>query len=128
MIYVDSSVALAHLAVEPRSPPESLWAESLVSSKLLEYEVWNRIHVYRLTDTLGENAGNLLALVDMVEMTRLVLARASAPFPIAVRTLDGLHLATAVFLNAVSDPVLLASYDARMLNAARALGIELAVL
>ena len=62
----------------------------MVSSRLLEYEVWNRIHAYRLTDTLGENARNLLALVNMVEMTRLVLARALAPFPIPARTLDGL--------------------------------------
>lgn len=40
MIYLDSSVALAHLLVEDRVPPAALWAEPLVSSRLLEYELW----------------------------------------------------------------------------------------
>jgi hypothetical protein len=39
VIYIDSSVALARLLLEPRSPPERLWHERLVSSQLLEYEV-----------------------------------------------------------------------------------------
>ena len=48
MIYLDSSVALAHLLVEDRVPPSALWAEPLVSSRLLECEVWTRIHARRL--------------------------------------------------------------------------------
>jgi hypothetical protein len=46
--YLDSSVALAHLLVEDRVPPAALWAEPLVSSRLLEYELWTRIHARRL--------------------------------------------------------------------------------
>jgi len=42
MIYVDSSVLLADLLVEPRPPPQELWDEDLASSRLLAYEVWNR--------------------------------------------------------------------------------------
>ena len=38
MIYVDTSVALAHLFAEDRRPPASFWTETLVSSRLLEYE------------------------------------------------------------------------------------------
>ena len=64
----------------------------------------------------------------MTEMSASALRRALQPFPIPVRTLDALHLATAVFLNSESDPVQLASFDARMLTAARALGIEAAAL
>ena len=44
MIYVDTSVALAHLLAEDRRPPEALWTEELVTSRLLEYELWNRLH------------------------------------------------------------------------------------
>lgn len=40
MIYLDTSVALAHLLAEDRRPPEALWDETLVSSRLLEYELW----------------------------------------------------------------------------------------
>lgn len=38
MIYVDSSVVLADLFAELRSPPEALWDEDLASSQLLAYE------------------------------------------------------------------------------------------
>ena len=38
MIYLVSSVALAHLLAEDRQPPASLWEETLISSRLLEYE------------------------------------------------------------------------------------------
>jgi hypothetical protein len=36
MIYLDSSVALAHLLAEDRFPPDKLWEEQLVSSRILE--------------------------------------------------------------------------------------------
>ncbi len=55
MIYVDSSVALAHLLAEDRSPPESFWQGELISSRLLEYEVWTRIHAGKLLPTHGEH-------------------------------------------------------------------------
>ncbi len=48
MIYLDTSVALAHVLVEDRTPPASLWQEPLVSSRLIEYELWTRIHAKRL--------------------------------------------------------------------------------
>ena len=126
MIYVDSSIALAQLLSETRSPPDRVWRQHLVSSRLLEYEVWNRIHAYRLTDTLDENARDLLALVDMVE--RLVLARALEPFPIPVRTLDGLHLATVEYLYRQDSSLELGSYDEELKAAATALGIPIVEL
>lgn len=128
MIYVDSSIALARLLSELRTPPERVWREPLVSSRLLEYEVWNRIHAYRLTDSLGDKARNLLTLVDMVELTRPVLERALAPFPTPVRTLDGLHLATAEYLYRQDSSLELGSYDEDLNAAASALSIPLAAL
>ena len=60
-----------------------------------------------------------------MELTPLVLARALEPFPIPVRTLDALHLATMAFLREQGQRIELASYDARLLTAARALGIPI---
>jgi hypothetical protein len=40
MIYVDTSVILADLLAEDVHPPPGFWQESLVSSRVLEYEVW----------------------------------------------------------------------------------------
>jgi hypothetical protein len=39
VIYLDTSVVLAQLLAEDRRPPASLWSESLVASRLVEYEV-----------------------------------------------------------------------------------------
>ena len=58
-------------------------------------------------------------------MNPVVLARARQPFPLPVRTLDALHLATAAFLRERGHEVQLASYDTRMVQAADAMGMSL---
>ena len=68
MIYLDSSVALAHLLAEDRFPPDELWDQPLVSSRLLECEVWNRINAYQLQNSHGEAVRNLIGRVAMIEM------------------------------------------------------------
>jgi predicted nucleic acid-binding protein len=128
VIYIDSSVALARLLFEPRSPPQQFWREQLVSSRLLEYEVWNRVHAYGLTGSHANEAAVLLMGIDMMEMHRPVLARALQPLPVPLRTLDALHLATMDFLSNRGEPVEFASYDNRLLAAAQALGIPFAAL
>lgn len=124
MIYLDSSVALAHLLVEDRVPPAALWAEPLVSSRLLEYEVWTRIHARGLGLSHGDMVRTLLGRVALLELAAPVLARALESFPVPVRTLDALHLASMDFLRGHGQVVRLASYDDRLLSVARRLGIE----
>jgi predicted nucleic acid-binding protein len=125
VIYVDSSIALAHLLVEDRRPSSALWTEPLIASRLLEYEVWCRLHAHALATSHGADARELLARISMVELSPLVLARALEPFPIPLRTLDALHLASIEFLRGCRLQPRLASYDERMLRAARAMGIDL---
>ena len=125
MIYLDSSVALAHLLAEDRSPPESIWRETLVSSRLLEYEVWNRIHARQLGHSHSVAARALIGHVALIEMAPQVLARVLEPFPIPVRTLDALHLASIEFLRTRGQTVELASFDERLNAGARALQIPL---
>ena len=125
MIYLDTSVALAHLLAEDRKPPESLWAESLTSSRLLEYEIWTRIHARRLGRTHGDHVRALIGRTSLVELAPPVLARALEPFPKPVRTLDALHLASIEFLRAHGQVVRLASYDGRLVAGARALKIPI---
>ena len=98
MIYLDTSVALAHLLAEDRSPPEWLWQEPLISSRLLEYEVWTRIHARKLSESHADEVRALLSRVAFVELSPPVLGRALEPFPRPVRTLDALHLAAMDFL------------------------------
>ena len=126
MIYLDTSVALAHLLAEERRPSGRLWDESLVSSRLLEYELWTRLHALRLGDAHGEEAKALLARVNFVELVPPVLARALEPWPLPVRTLDALHLASMAWVIAQRQSVALASYDEQQIAAARALGFQIA--
>lgn len=129
MIYLDSSVALAHLLVEDRAPPETIWQAPLISSRLLEYEVWNRVHARGLGRSHGQEARALIARLALIELDPLVLARAVEPFPVPVpvpvRTLDALHLASIEFLRSRRQAVELFSYDERLLTAGRALRIPL---
>ena len=125
MIYVDTSVILAHLLAEDRLPPETLWSEPLVASRLLHYETWTRIHARGLAQSHGEAVRASLARIAVVEMQPFVLQRALEPFPSPVRTLDALHLASIEFLRRHRQEVRLASYDDRMTTAARALTIPL---
>ena len=128
MIYLDTSVALAQLLAEDRRPPAALWSESLVSSRLLEYELWSRIHARKLAKSHGEAVRDLLARLAFVELERTVLTRALEPFPAPVGTLDALHLASAEFLRRQEQDVAVASYDLQMVRAAKAMGLEVYAL
>ena len=122
MIYLDTSVALAHLLAEDRRPPAAIWRETLVASRLLVYELWNRLGARGLGRTHGEAARVLIGRLALLELTPPVLARALDPFPAPVRTLDALHLASADFLRTQGQSVRFATYDLRL--AATALSLD----
>ena len=128
MIYLDTSVALAHLLAEDKQPPDSLWRQPLVASRLVEYELWTRLNARRLGESHGESARRLVERLAILEMVPNVLTRALEPFPALVRTLDALHLASIEFLRERGQAIELASYDDRLIDAARELGIPIATL
>jgi hypothetical protein len=123
--YIDSSVLPADFFAEHRLPPETFWDEDLASGQLLVYEVWTRINAPRgLTSSHGDSGTRA---VSSDEPNRIELGSVGA-VPVAVRTLGALHLATIDFTPETGEPVQLASYDNRLIAAARALGIALAAL
>lgn len=128
MIYVDTSVVLAHLLAEDRRPPATFWQQTLVSSRLLEYETWTRLHARSLAASRSDAAHETLARISLLELAPPVLQRALDPLPIPVRTLDALHLASCDFLRRRGHDVELASYDQRMLRGAVAMDVRVADL
>ena len=97
--------------------------EPLIASRLLEYEMWTRLNAR------NEIARQLLAPaspVSLVELASPVLLRALQPFPLPVRTLDALHLATLDFLRERGLKVRLANYDDKLNEVAHALGFVIA--
>ncbi len=125
MIYVDTSVLLAALLAEDRHPDDEFWTGTLVSSRLLEYQTWVRLHARRLAKSHGEDARTLIGRVALLELISPVVSRVLEPFPVPVRTLDALHLASAEFLQRRDAAIRLATYDPRLSSAAEAIGITL---
>jgi predicted nucleic acid-binding protein len=129
LIYLDTSVALSFVLSEPRTPAAPFWENTLTASRLLEYEVWNRLNANSVKDEQRlERALSLIRHLLIVEMTPTTLVRALKPFPLPVRTLDSLHLATIEYLRADGRSIELASYDNRLIAGAKALGIPISRL
>jgi len=126
VIYFDTSVALAELLAEDRHPSAAFWDQELISSRVLEYEIWNSIHRRQLRDSHGESARQLIESPAIAELSREILRRAVEPFPLPVRTLDALHLSALLFLRDQGVEISLAAYDRRMIDAAERLGLPLA--
>jgi predicted nucleic acid-binding protein len=124
VIYIETSVALAHIFLEPVSPPAEFWSEDLVSSQMLVYEIYTRMHARQLASSRGEIARALVDQITLIDLSHAVLQRALEPFAVPLRTLDALHLATMDYLRRRGETVELASYDKRMVAGARALGIR----
>ena len=125
-VYLDTPVVLAQLFAEDRAPADGFWSQAFAASRLLEFEVFNRVHARGAAATHGADARRLVDRVHLVEMTPRTLGRALLPFAQPVRTLDALHLATMDFLRAQGLTLALATYDQRLAAAAAGLGFALA--
>jgi hypothetical protein len=67
------------------------------------------------------------ASIGRIPLSRLLLARAALPMAVAVKTLDAIHLASALRLAEVRRrPVLFVTHDAKQALAARTLGLSCA--
>lgn len=64
---------------------------------------------------------HLLAGIEFIEISKVIAARAGSIPPAAVRTLDAIHLATALSLQPGLEAFV--TYDDRLAEAARALGL-----
>ncbi|MCO5314779.1 MAG: PIN domain-containing protein [Solirubrobacterales bacterium] len=121
IVYLDSSVALRTILDVPERERLLSWMDTpetaYVSSRLLRTEV---IRVLRRDGRPLTDGGPLLDRVGMLEITRETHAVAES-IERHVKTLDALHLATAVLIGA---PVTLASHDTTMKTVAGHLGLS----
>ncbi len=101
--YLDSSVVLGYL-LEGRDDLRRLTGErNVASSRLLWTEVSRAIHRALQTQRLTPNEATavrrafqtLIAGVSQIGLADAVLQRADGPYPIVIRTLDAIHLASA---------------------------------
>lgn len=121
LAYVDSSALVKLTAGEPEADAlrEALAGREVVASDL----AW--VEVMRATRRAGadeESAHAVLAEVRPVALTEAVVARAAALDPPALRTLDAIHLASALILG--EDIAAIVTYDRRLADAAAGAGLR----
>lgn len=126
LVYVDTSVVLAQLLSEDVRPPSGFWNLTLVSSRLIQYETWTRLHAMNLDKSHGQATQTILGRISMLELTPIVLSRALEPFPVVLRTLDALHVASLCYLQSHKIRVVLAAYDDKLMQVAGAMKLALA--
>lgn len=71
-----------------------------------------------------ERLDEVLRGIDLFELSAPVKLRAMEPFPVSIRTLDALHVATALLLQERDEGLALFSHDREMNLCARALGMK----
>jgi uncharacterized protein len=120
LVYLDSS-ALVKLVV--REPESAALIEFLrerpdrVSSTLVLAEVPRALRQAKFGAAARRRAREVLARVALVDIDRRALTAAAAIDPPTVRTLDAIHLATALALR--EDLAGLVTYDRRLTVAAQ---------
>lgn len=124
VLFLDSSAVTRLVVAEPESAAlvERLTGQVLVGSALLVPEVSRAVRrsVGHLHDEL---LGQVLGLIDLVAVDRAVLAAAADLAPPGLRTLDAVHLASALVLRERVEALI--GYDDRLLQAARAAGLAI---
>ena len=120
--YADSSALVKLVVAEPESPAlvEALSAyEFLVSSELAVVEV-TRAAVRAAGEGGATRAAVVLDTVHLLRLDRRVLDRSARLGPVQVRSLDAIHVASALELGSGFEFV---GYDDRLLAAATAAGL-----
>jgi len=131
--YLDSSVVLRVVLGQRGSLREWKAVETGVASALVEVECLRTLDRLRLLEGIPESeiarrreaVYRIVEALTVIEPTRPVLARAAQPLPVALSTLDAIHLATALLWRERSDAdLVMATHDAALGLAARAVGFR----
>jgi predicted nucleic acid-binding protein len=131
--YLDSSVLLRLVLGQRNALKEWRTIEQGVASALVEVECLRTLDRLRLAEGLGDDqialrreaVYRMLDAMEVVEITRPVLARAAQPLPTALGTLDAIHLATALLWQERSNAnLVVATHDQALAIAARASGLK----
>jgi predicted nucleic acid-binding protein len=128
-VYLDTSAAAKLFIAERETPDMRQWLAGLPEPPLLVSSALLGVELVRLLSLVNPRAVGaaesfLASDIDIVEITPPVLGDATRVPPPRLRTLDAIHLATALDLGHSLDVVL--TYDKLLVDAARAAGLEVA--
>lgn len=124
MLYVDSSAIVKLVAPEPETTAlvEALRSDpDTISSALARVEVMRAVRRAGASPGRADRASAVLDRVALVPIDAEILGRAAVLEPRDLRSLDAIHLATALLLR--QDIAGVVTYDARLGDAAAAAGM-----
>jgi predicted nucleic acid-binding protein len=124
VLYLDSSAILKLVLPEPETTAlvEALRADpEVISSVLARVEVLRAVRRVGGRRALLDRAESVLRRTALVRITDGIVQAASRLAPTELRTLDAIHLATAVSVGASLAAVV--TYDARLASAVRGAGL-----
>ncbi len=131
-VYVDSSVLLRIALGE--ADALRAWGRigEPISSELIRIECLRTLDRARLQGRLEDSVlarvrSDVLEIIDAFTLVRLddrIKSRAAEPFPTLVRTLDSLHLASALIMRESGLDLSMATHDHELAVAAEALGFD----
>lgn len=133
IVYIDTSVVIRYLLNDPLQYNKFGKWEKGASSILLEIEGHRTIDRLRFsgeitdkeTSELKSDFKRLLKTIDIISLNTHILERSMGSYPIPIRTLDALHLASAeLWANYIKKPIALLSHDKQMILAAKSIGLE----
>lgn len=130
--YVDTSVLLRVVLGEPNPLRQWRSIELAISSEMIRVEALRSIDRARMLSAvpdveISERREAVLGVLDGFHLAPIdsrVLQRAADPFPTLIRTLDAIHLSTALLVRADYDSMVFATHDAQLAVAARAVGFS----
>ncbi|MGQ0608079.1 MAG: type II toxin-antitoxin system VapC family toxin [Chloroflexota bacterium] len=127
-VYLDASAGVKLLIGEEESSALRRWLDdrtTWTSSALFRVEVV-RAALRQVTE--GNDvvlaARDLMTAITLLDVEEVVLGAAAELRPVGIRTLDALHLATALRLGDELEAIV--TYDRRMIDGARGLGLPVA--
>jgi predicted nucleic acid-binding protein len=131
-VYVDSSVLLRVALGEADALPAWGRIREPISSELIRIECLRTLDRARLQGRLEDPVlarvrADVLEIIDTFTLVVIddgIKSRAAEPFPTLVRTLDALHLASALTMRASGADLSMATHDRELAIAAEALGFE----
>ena len=123
--YLDASAIVKLVVLEPESAALQEFLRdrhSRLSSALVEVEVPRALRRAGFGAPEQRRAGEVLGHMVLVNVDRRILRDAAALLPLSLRSLDAIHLATA--LSVGDDLAGIVSYDHRLSHAAAAANVE----
>lgn len=121
--YLDASALVKLIVAEPESGALRRYLGErprIISSRIAEVELRRAVARQDEIDA-GDRVSSLIATVELLELNAEVARRAGDLTPATLRSLDAIHLASALVIAPEVDAVV--AYDTRLAAAARAAGL-----